>query len=545
MRSVVMWLAFTTLVTTGATANALDPGGTFLDDDHNIHEGNIEAIAADGITRGCNPPDNDHFCPNKAVSRGEMAAFLTRAFGYPPGPDRFTDDEDVIFEADINALAAAGVTKGCNPPDNDRYCPARAVSRGEMAALLTRAFGYPPGPDRFTDDEDLVFEADINALAAAGVTYGCNPPDNDRYCPRDPVRRDQMASFLARAFHLEPLVPPPRPSFTIAFTGDLLLHMPVNDAAAAYGRSSGTAYDFDPMFEPVRAALSRADVAICHLEVPLSPTSTGLSGYPTFLGPAELADDIRDAGYDGCSVASNHSYDRGASGVTDTLDVLDAAGVASAGMARSAAEDDTVTTYEAEGASIAHLSYTYGLNGFVLPADRTYLVDLIDRDTILAEAAQARQAGADVVIVSLHWGAEYRTEPTTAQTSLGRALIASDDIDLVVGHHAHVVQPIEEIDGEYIIYGLGNFLSNQRWSLPTQDGVIVTVEFVLHRERWIARTVTYTPTWVESNTYRILPAATSIAGAPEWEQSALRASWTRTDRAINLFGADIEPTARP
>jgi hypothetical protein len=190
----------------------VDPGGTFIDDDGNVHEGYIEAIAAEGITRGCNPPDNDRYCPADPVTRGEMAAFLTRALGLAgSATDHFVDDEDSVFESDIDALAAAGITRGCNPPDNDRFCPNDHVTRGQMAAFLVRGFGYTDdgGGDLFTDDDDSVFEADIDRLGTAGVTKGCNPPDNDRFCPTELVLRDQMASFLGRALNLEPRIPPP------------------------------------------------------------------------------------------------------------------------------------------------------------------------------------------------------------------------------------------------------------------------------------------------------------------------------------------------
>jgi hypothetical protein len=195
-----------------AGAQELDPGGTFIDDDGNVHEGYIEAIAAEGITRGCNPPDNDRYCPADPVSRGEMAAFLTRALGLSgSAADEFVDDDDSVFENDINALAAAGITRGCNPPDNDRFCPDGNVTRGQMAAFLVRAMGYtdPGEGDLFTDDDDSVFENDIDRLGTAGVTRGCNPPDNDRFCPDDLVLRDQMASFLGRALGLQARTPPP------------------------------------------------------------------------------------------------------------------------------------------------------------------------------------------------------------------------------------------------------------------------------------------------------------------------------------------------
>ncbi len=194
-------------------ARGLGPGGSFVDDDGTTHEANIEAIAAAGITKGCNPPVNDRYCPSDPVTRGQMAAFLVRALGLTDdgGKDWFDDDNDTTFEADINTLAAAGITKGCNPPDNTLYCPSDSVTRGQMAAFLVRAMGYVDdgGKNWFGDDDGTTFEADINTLAQAGVTKGCNPPDNTLYCPDDPVLRDQMASFLARALNLTPIEPPP------------------------------------------------------------------------------------------------------------------------------------------------------------------------------------------------------------------------------------------------------------------------------------------------------------------------------------------------
>lgn len=183
--------------------------GSFVDDDGNVHEANIEAIAAEAVTRGCNPPANHYFCPDDQVTRGQMAAFLGRALGLSAsGQNYFIDETGHLFEEDIHALFEAGITRGCDPPDNFRFCPDDPVTRGEMAAFLNRAFGYPAtGGNRFGDDDGTVFEADIDAIAAAGVTAGCNPPDNDEFCPDQTVTRAEMASFLARALGYPPVSP--------------------------------------------------------------------------------------------------------------------------------------------------------------------------------------------------------------------------------------------------------------------------------------------------------------------------------------------------
>jgi hypothetical protein len=175
-----------------------DPTG-FVDvgSDH-VFSADIAWLAAQGITTGCNPPANDQFCPEEPVSRGQMAAFLARALSLPAsGVDAFTDDAGSVFEADIDALAAAGITSGCSP---QAFCPDDPVTRAQMATFLVNAFDLTggAGSDLFTDDAG-VHELDIDTLGTSGVTQGCNPPLNDRYCPDDPVTRGQMAAFLHRA----------------------------------------------------------------------------------------------------------------------------------------------------------------------------------------------------------------------------------------------------------------------------------------------------------------------------------------------------------
>jgi subtilisin family serine protease len=174
-------------------------GVPFVDTGDSVFTTDIAWLSATGITRGCNPPLNDRFCPLAQVTRGQFAAMIVRALGLPPGIDRFVDDEDSIFEADIDALAAAGITLGCNPPFNDRFCPDRMLTRAQLASLLVRALELPEAEHTFTDVAGSVHEPSIRALAAAGITRGCNPPVNDRFCPNDPLTRAQFAAFLRRA----------------------------------------------------------------------------------------------------------------------------------------------------------------------------------------------------------------------------------------------------------------------------------------------------------------------------------------------------------
>jgi TolB protein len=180
-----------------------DPRFADVPFDNTFHE-DIDWLANGGITKGCNPPENSLFCPDDAVTRGQMAAFLGRALGYTDdgGGDLFADDNDSIFELDIDRLVTAGVTRGCDPPLNDNYCPDGVVTRGQMAAFLHRALEgvlVLGPPVSFVDDDGSIFEADIEWLGATGVTRGCNPPTNDRFCSESPVTRAQMAAFLHRA----------------------------------------------------------------------------------------------------------------------------------------------------------------------------------------------------------------------------------------------------------------------------------------------------------------------------------------------------------
>ena len=173
----------------------------FFDDDNgHLFENDINWMAAQGITKGCGPRK---FCPNDLVTRGQMAAFLVRALNLTAGSgaNLFIDDNGHLFENDIDKLGTAGITRGCNPPVNNRFCPNEVVTRGQMAAFLVRALGYTDngGGDLFIDDNGHLFENDIDKLGTAGVTRGCNPPVNDRFCPDLPVTRGAMAAFLHRA----------------------------------------------------------------------------------------------------------------------------------------------------------------------------------------------------------------------------------------------------------------------------------------------------------------------------------------------------------
>ena len=191
-----------------ATGGAADDRTEFTDIGGSAHRDNIESIAQAKITLGCNPPANDRFCPRRAVTRAQMASFLARALRLPAAArDRFTDTTGSVHRDSINRIAQARITLGCNPPANDRFCPQRAVTRAQMASFLARALRLPAARDYFTDTTGSVHRDSINRIARAKITLGCNPPANDRFCPQRAVTRAQMASFLARALTLPDSAP--------------------------------------------------------------------------------------------------------------------------------------------------------------------------------------------------------------------------------------------------------------------------------------------------------------------------------------------------
>ncbi len=202
---VVIGLAITMAVSPAGAQTSLPPGGTFFDDDGNIHEGAIEAIAAADITTGCAA---DLFCPTRAVTRAEMAAFLVRALGESPagGTGSFSDVPGGLwFSGFVERVAQLGISTGYT---DGTFRPNSPMSRGEMAVFLLRALDLTPSTPSFSDvPANAFFASAVGAIQAGGITSGCG---NGRFCPFDQVLRDQMASFVSRGFDLAPIIPPPR-----------------------------------------------------------------------------------------------------------------------------------------------------------------------------------------------------------------------------------------------------------------------------------------------------------------------------------------------
>ena len=305
--------------------------------------------------------------------------------------------------------------------------------------------------------------------------------------------------------------PPPPESFTLVATGDVLIHQD-GPLVAGAAREDGS-FDFSGVLAPVAPLIGAADLAVCHLETPVAPPGGPYRGYPAFAVQPEIIDALAGAGYDLCSTASNHSLDDGTDGLVRTLDALDAAGIAHTGTYRTEAESVAPRIVDVHGIRVGHVAATSGLNGGPLPAGREWSVDVADVPDVggmLAAAARARAAGADVVVASLHCCVEYWHEPTPAQDAAVRTLLASPDVDLVLGHHAHVVQPFERIDGEWAAFGLGNAIAQHATrGYPTEDSVLARFTFTRGADgRFAVARAEAVPLRIEigTDTVRVVPA---------------------------------------
>jgi poly-gamma-glutamate synthesis protein (capsule biosynthesis protein) len=326
---------------------------------------------------------------------------------------------------------------------------------------------------------------------------------------------------------LAPAPAPERPArITVAAAGDLLIHTPVAQRALALG--GGRRYDFAPLFRPVRRWIAGADLALCHMETPLVPGP--VQGYPVFHTPPNLARSIRRVGWDACSTASNHSLDAGQYGIDSTLHALRRAGVKATGTARSARGRGRTTMLRVKGVRVAFLSYALVTNGQAVP--HPWSVNWASPRQVLRDARRARRRGARIVIVNVHWGAEFVSAVTPEQAALARRLTRSPAIDAIVGQHVHVVQPIRRVHGKPVVFGEGNLISNQTAGccpVSSQDGLLALIDFVVRPGRAArARRIRYVPTWVRHPDMTVLPAARGSA------------SWKRTVSAAG-HGPGIRP----
>lgn len=299
---------------------------------------------------------------------------------------------------------------------------------------------------------------------------------------------------------------------TLGAVGDLMCH----SEQFQYCRVEGDSFDFTPYFSMVKDEIGKADFFIGNLETVLAGANKKYSGYPLFNSPDDYAFSLRHLGFDVLSLANNHSLDRGAYGIERTLRVVQATGMAGVGTAASNAGRDSACIVTIKGVRVGLLSYSYGTNGNPIPNGKEYLINIIDTVRMNIDIQRIRGL-CDLVAVVLHFGVEYERVPNSDQRRVIRFCAASG-VDLVIGSHPHVLQPIEVFEntssatGRMVCaYSLGNFISNQRWRY-SDAGAILNCTFSKDTVTgtWERPLIEVIPTWVYKGilngrkTYRVL-----------------------------------------
>ena len=340
--------------------------------------------------------------------------------------------------------------------------------------------------------------------------------------------------------------------------GDSLCHS--QNFKDAYDSETGT-YDFSPMFKNVTKYIENATVAVGNLETTLAGEERGYSGYPTFNSPDELALDLKEMGIDILTTANNHCLDTGYNGLVSTLNTLDEYGIDHTGTSRSEEEQNTILFKDLEGIKTAFLCYTNGTNGIPIPSGRDYSVNLIDKEFMKEQLEKAKEEGAELIVVSMHWGSEYRIKQTEEQEDVAEFLI-KNGADIILGNHSHVPEPMEmkEVtldDGSkregFVIYSMGNFFSAQTQEY-TRDTLIVNVEV---RKNGQTGEITidkanYTPVYVYDNgtnakdRYELLDIENIISeyesGNSEYSESMYNLMKSELKKITEIVGSEIDNT---
>lgn len=315
------------------------------------------------------------------------------------------------------------------------------------------------------------------------------------FVPKDNSKEIQIAETSSKP---EPI------TIHISAFGDTMCHL--TNIKNAYDSSSKD-YDFSNVFKNIRKYTENADITIGNLETTFAGSSRGYTGYPTFNAPEILGQNLKDIGVDVLTTANNHCMDKGISGLVSTLNFLDNYGIAHTGTSRSEDEQNTILIKDVNGIKIAFLSYTYGTNGITVPSDKTYSVNLIDKDLIKKHIASAKEQNVDVICVSMHWGIEYKLKPNSTQEELSDFLF-ENGVDIILGSHPHVLEPMKKRtitlnDGTtkdgFVIYSLGNFVSGQVYA-NTKSTVILDIQITKNSEGKISiDSVNYTPIYLYDN----------------------------------------------
>ena len=258
----------------------------------------------------------------------------------------------------------------------------------------------------------------------------------------------------------------------IAAVGDNLMHMPLIKS----GRTD-TGYNFDGFYQNIKARLADADIRAVNQETVFINDPSRYSGYPSFGGPTAVGESLVRAGFNVIEQASNHSYDMGLDGLNDTMGFWRGQPVTLLGVNDSPEAALRVDKFVKDGFTVALMNYTYGLNGYVLPSDSEHLVNVLSAEArpAIAEQIARAKAESDMVVLFPHWGTEYDTEPDEYQRDWLK-FFNENGVDVIIGAHPHVVQPVEDYVGEsgyrtVVFYSLGNFISNQDSVVKELGGV--------------------------------------------------------------------------
>ena len=325
---------------------------------------------------------------------------------------------------------------------------------------------------------------------------------------------------------------------SVLVTGDMLVHAQLWDQARADAAALGKpGLDFAPLLEGQRAYIDRSDLAICHQETPVSGPDGPFSAYPSFNVPPQIIAASRNVGYQACTTASNHTIDRGTDGLVRTLDALDAAGLKHTGSYRTEADSQGILILQTDAARIAVIEAAYGLNGQY--PEYAWQVDMLDAPAMIAKAKKARALGADIVLGVMHAGDEYASTPNAQQQDTAHALVDSGEFTMVYGHHTHSVLPIENYKGTWIVYGLGNGVTElSPWYVVNNEGLLVRAQFSQDAAgKWAASDLAWVPSVIVRDPYRWCSVA---ADAPQGQcagPEADAATRLRTRTVVESMGA--------
>lgn len=267
--------------------------------------------------------------------------------------------------------------------------------------------------------------------------------------------------------------PGAEPGADLLFVGDAMQHQAQLDRARELG---GTGYDYTGCFTYIAPTITEADYAVCNLEVPLGG-GPDYTGYPCFSAPDSYAVALKDAGFDMFLTANNHCLDRRDKAARRTIAALDSLGIDHVGTYRDSLDrlDKVPFIKDIKGFKVGFLNYTYGTNG--IPPQDGVEVSLIDKKRIADEIKSTREAGAEILVVAMHWGIEYVLLPVKSQTEMADFLV-DQGVDLIIGGHPHVIQPMKVVRNEkedkdvLLVYSLGNFISNMKTN-DTRGGALV------------------------------------------------------------------------